>query len=68
MKPLSAVEVFTALSVGLCFGLSHASAAEPNPQYELGDIKIAAATADEAKREMVSLPLALDYLEQGTHD
>ena len=66
MKPLSAFAIFTALSVGVSLGLSHASAAEPNPQYELGDIKIVAATADEAKRETVSLPLALDYLEQGT--
>jgi squalene-hopene/tetraprenyl-beta-curcumene cyclase len=41
-------------------------AAEPTPQYELGGKKIPAASADEAKLEQVSLPLALDYLEHGT--
>ena len=66
MKQFFAFEVFTGLFVGLGFSLSHASAAEPNPQYELRDIKVAAASADEAKRESVSLPLALDYLEKGT--
>ena len=66
MKSLSVVEVVAAVLVGLGLSLSHASAAEPNPQYELGDIKVVAASADEAKRETVSLPLALDYLEQGT--
>jgi squalene-hopene/tetraprenyl-beta-curcumene cyclase len=40
-------------------------AADPNPQYEVGSIKIPAATADEPKLEKMSLPLALDYLEHG---
>lgn len=42
-------------------------AAEADPQYELGDVKVVAATAEEAKRDTVSLPLALDYLEKGNH-
>lgn len=41
-------------------------AADPKPQYEVGNIAIPAATADEPKLEKLSLPLALDYLEQGT--
>ncbi len=45
MKPLSALEVTAALFVGLGLSLTPASAAEPNPQYELGDIKIATASA-----------------------
>ena len=48
------------------FGERCVSAAEPNPQYELGSIKVSAATSDEAKVEQVSLSLALDYLEHGT--
>ncbi len=66
MKLISAIDITIAVVAGL--GLSHSvAAAEPNPQYELGDIKIVAATADESKRETVSIPLALDYLEKGTH-
>lgn len=58
----------------LCLGIASltvpvsiwtASAAEPNPQYEVGSIKIPAATADEPKLDKVSLPLALEYLEHG---
>lgn len=40
-------------------------AAEPNPQYVFGDVKIPAATSDEEKLPQVSLPLAVNYLEQG---
>jgi squalene-hopene/tetraprenyl-beta-curcumene cyclase len=40
-------------------------AAEPKPQYELGTIKVPAASADEAKLDQISIPLALDYLENG---
>lgn len=42
-----------------------ARAAEPASQYQFGDVKVPAATADEPLRETVSLPLALDYLEHG---
>ena len=52
--------------MGHLAGLRTSWAADPNPQYELGSIKILAATADEARLEQVSLTLALDYLEQGT--
>lgn len=41
------------------------AAAEPNPQYVFGDVKIPAATADEEKLGRVSLPLAINYLEHG---
>lgn len=55
-----------AVSLG-CLLLCRCSPAdEPNPQYELGGIKVPAASADEAKLARVSLPLALDYLEHGT--
>lgn len=42
------------------------NAQEDRPQYEFGDIKIGKASADEPKREHVSVPLALEHLEQGT--
>lgn len=44
-----------------------ASAAGPSPQYELGSIKVLAASADEPKLAQVSVTRALEYLEQGTH-
>ena len=40
-------------------------AAEPKPQYELGDLKVPGATADEPKLEQLSIAKALDYLEHG---
>lgn len=43
-----------------------AFAADLEPQYEHGEVKILGATAEEAKREKVSLSHALDYLEKGT--
>lgn len=50
----------------ICLGSQFIHAAEPNPQYEVGNIKIPGATADEAKLEKISIPLALDYLEHGS--
>lgn len=38
---------------------------DPKPQYEIGSVKIAAASADEPKLDQISVPLALDYLEHG---
>ncbi|MFO1044598.1 MAG: hypothetical protein U0941_22725 [Planctomycetaceae bacterium] len=55
-----------AVAVSICFSSQWTCAAEPNPQYEVGSIKIPAATADEAKLEKISIPLALDYLEHGS--
>ena len=49
-----------AVAVSICFSSQWTCAAEPNPQYEVGSIKIPAATADEAKLEKISIPLALD--------
>jgi hypothetical protein len=40
--------------------------AADQPQYEMGEIKIPAAKADESKREKVSVAKALSYLEQGS--
>lgn len=54
------------LIVVIALNLLTAQAAEADPQYAHGEIKIPAATAEEPKRESVSLPLALDYLEKGT--
>lgn len=51
--------------VACCVIPVDASAA--GPQYELGSIKVPAASAEEAKLEQVSVPLALEYLEQGAH-
>ncbi|MEI8379301.1 MAG: hypothetical protein WCJ09_04175 [Planctomycetota bacterium] len=56
-----------AVAVSICLGSPlFLHAAEPNPQYEVGSIKIPGATADEAKLEKISIPLALDYLEHGS--
>ena len=38
---------------------------DPKPQYEVGSVKVPAASADEAKLDQISIPLALDYLEHG---
>lgn len=60
---LALLILFTGL---ICLSGFHTGiAAEPNPQYELGAIKIPAATADEARLEKISIPLALEYLEHG---
>jgi squalene-hopene/tetraprenyl-beta-curcumene cyclase len=47
---------------GFCF----AADAADQPQYAHGEISIAKATADEPKLDRLSIPKALDYLEQGT--
>jgi squalene-hopene/tetraprenyl-beta-curcumene cyclase len=45
-------------------GLAAAVFAEERPQYESGNIRIPAASADEPRREDFSLPLAVEYLEK----
>ena len=45
---------------------SSADAKEPAKQYEFKDLVVSAATADEAKRDQVSVEKAVDYLEKGT--
>jgi squalene-hopene/tetraprenyl-beta-curcumene cyclase len=60
------VAVHAAVGLALLAIMSPLRAGDPDPQYELNAIKIPGATADEAKRESVSIPLALEYLEQGT--
>jgi squalene-hopene/tetraprenyl-beta-curcumene cyclase len=51
----------------MCLGLLVAGSlpAADQPQYELGDVKIPAASADEAKLGSVSVELAAQYLEHG---
>ncbi len=44
---------------------SAAFAQDDKPQYEFGEIKVPKATGDESKREQLSVPLALEYLENG---
>ncbi|MBM4077482.1 MAG: hypothetical protein FJ267_17790, partial [Planctomycetes bacterium] len=39
--------------------------AEPKPQYSFAEITVVPATADEPKRETVSVALAMEYLERG---
>lgn len=48
--------------VGLAFAAT--AGAQESPQYEFGEIRIPAATADEPVRSEFSLPLATAYLEQ----
>lgn len=52
--------------VAILFAQTGIWAAEPNSQYELGNIKVPGATADEARLDQVSVPLAVEYLEHGT--
>jgi squalene-hopene/tetraprenyl-beta-curcumene cyclase len=50
----------------LVFGPAATGRGEEKPQYEFGEIRISAASAEEPRREQFSLPLAAEYLEQGT--
>ncbi|MFO0902027.1 MAG: hypothetical protein U0939_03450 [Pirellulales bacterium] len=52
------------LALGAC-GLSSA-VAQDKPQYELGDVKVPAAKADEPIRGALSLEKAVEHLEAGT--
>lgn len=48
----------------LVLGLAASGSAEESPQYEFGEIRIPAASAEEPLRAEFSLPLATAYLEQ----
>jgi squalene-hopene/tetraprenyl-beta-curcumene cyclase len=66
MKWRSSIAIAVTILIVIGFNGLPVSAADPSPQYELGDFTIPAATAEEPKRDSVSVPLALDYLEKGT--
>ena len=59
---------FFLLFVGLCTGLILADdkvSDSSSPQYELGDLKLPPASADEPKRGMLSVTAAANYLDKG---
>lgn len=56
--------IFCALLIA--FVLTTIAPAADQPQYEHADISIPKAGADETKREKLSVPLAVEYLEKGT--